>query len=268
MQKLTFKVRALHEVLCADDLSGQGSLVEQVYALLRNLIVDLSLPPEFALVEQDVASELKVSKTPVREAIIRLAREGLVNVVPKSGSYVTPISLDGYLEACFVRTQLEVGCARRLATHGVSPAGQVRLKAHIAEQQEALRNDDDRGFFESDESFHKCLFDLAGLPGVWETLSFAITELDRVRHLKRQFGIRQRRLVIEEHNALIHAIVDRDPVAAEKALLENIGAVEDETTSISETPQLLRTIKDLNELVALDQRSRRGRPVGEASSWT
>lgn len=268
MQKLTFKVRPLAEVLRANDLSGQGSLVEQVYALLRKLIIDLSLPPEFALVEQDVASELKVSKTPVREAIIRLAREGLVNVIPKSGSYVTPVSLDRYLEACFVRTQLEAGCVRRLATQGVRLADQVRLKAHIAEQEEALRNNDDSGFFESDEALHKCLFDLAGLPGVWRVMNFAKAELDRVRHLKRQFGIRQRRLVIEEHVALINAIIDRDPVLAEQALLENIGAVEDEIASISEHPQLLRTIQDLNELVALDQRSRGSRNIAKTSSWT
>jgi DNA-binding GntR family transcriptional regulator len=268
MQKLSFKVRPLAEVLHADDLSGQGSLVEQVYALLRRLIINLSLPPEFALVEQDVASELKVSKTPVREAIIRLAREGLVNVVPKSGSYVTPVSLDRYLEACFVRTQLEVGCVRRLATQGVKLADQARLKAHITEQEQALREDDDIGFFESDEALHRCFFDLAGLSGVWQMMNFAKAELDRVRHLKRQFGIRQRRLVIEEHTALINAIINRDPVIAEQALLENIGAVEDEITSISEHPQLLHTIQDLNELVALDRRSRGGRPIGKTSSWT
>lgn len=267
MQKLTFKVRPLDEVLHSQDLSGDGSLVEQVYSLLRRSIIDLSLPPEFALVEQDVASELKVSKTPVREAIIRLVREGLIKVVPQSGSFVTPISLDRYLEACFVRTQLEVGCVRRLATQGVTLSDQVRLRAHIAVQQEALRDNDDAGFFESDESLHRSLFELAGLPGVWDMLNLAKAELDRVRHLKRQFGLRQRRLVIEEHEALINAIIARDPVTAEQALLDNIGAVEDEITSISEHPQLLRTIQDLNELVALDQRSR-GRAVGKTSTWT
>jgi DNA-binding GntR family transcriptional regulator len=268
MQKLTFRVRPLEEVLHPDDLGGDGSLVEQIYALLRVLIINLSLPPDFSLVEQEVASQLKVSKTPVREAIIRLSREGLVKVVPKSGSYVTPISLDRYLEACFIRTQLEVGCVRRLAAIGVSLADQVTLRAHISDQRSALRDNDDAAFFDSDESLHKTLFDLAGLPSVWEMMNYAKAELDRVRHLKRQFGIRQRRLVVEEHEALINAIIIRNPVLAEQALLENIGTVEDKISSISDHPQLLRTIQDLNELVELDQRKRGGEPAGKMSTWT
>jgi DNA-binding GntR family transcriptional regulator len=264
METFAFAVRPLAEVLSPAVIRSEGSMVDQVYALLRQAIIDLSLPPEFALVEQDVATVLGVSKTPVREAIIRLEREGLVNVVPKSGSYVTPIRLERYLEACFIRIQLETGCVRRLATHGVSLEGQVRLRAHIADQHEALRSDDEARFFHSDEAMHKSLFDLAGLPGAWRVMNLAKAELDRVRHLKRHFGIRQRRLVIAEHVALIEAIIARDAVAAESALLENIGAVDDEITSISKHPALLRTIEDLNSLVALDHRRRTRRPFRKA----
>lgn len=256
MQELTFNVHPLAEVLGPESLRGRGSLVDQIYDLLRELIVNLSLPPELALVEQEVASLLQVSKTPVREAIIRLSREGLVEVVPKSGSYVTAISLDRYLQACFIRTQLEVGCIKRLAGQGVSMADQVRLNALITEQEKALQLDDDVRFFELDEALHKCFFELAGLSGVWQVMNFAKAEMDRVRHLKRMFGIRKHQLVIEEHAALIKAIVDRDPLRAERSMLDNIGAVEDEMISISENPQLLRTIEDLNNLVALDRRSR------------
>jgi len=268
MPDLNFKVRPLREVLQADPMSGEGTLVDQIYQLLRGLIVSLALPPEFALVEQDVADELEVSKTPVREAIIRLVREGLVRVVPKSGSYVTPISLERYLEACFVRTQLEVGCIRRLATRGVQPADEVRLRAQIAEQRAALSSNDDAAFFACDEAFHQSLFQLAALPGVWDMMNHAKAEIDRVRHLKRQFGVRQRRLVIEEHEAIVEAIIARDPVAAEQSLLQNIGAVEDAITSISDHPQLLRTIQDLNELVSLEQRKRGSKALGKTSSWT
>ena len=121
MNQLEFPVQPLSAILHPEDLSGQGRLVEQVYEVLRNAIIDLSLPPESALVEKDVAVVLNVSKTPIREAIIRLAREGLVHVAPKSGSFVTPISLEKYFEACFIRVQLETGCVRRLSVR--LPAG-------------------------------------------------------------------------------------------------------------------------------------------------
>ena len=256
MTKLSFRIYPLVEVLAADELSCFGSLVDQVYELLRKRIVDLSLPPEFALVEQEVASALKVSKTPVREAIIRLSREGLVKVVPKSGSYVTEVSLERYLESCFMRTQLEVGCVKRLAVEGIGSADQVRLRSILTEQQQAINENDDDRFFALDEALHELFFVLAGLPGVWEIMNFAKAEIDRVRHIKRLFGIRQRRLVVQEHAALVDAIVARDPDAAELAMIQNIGAVDDEMVAISDNPHLLRTIEDLNQLVALDQRPR------------
>ena len=261
MNQLSFNVRPLVEVLTADGLSGSGSFVDQVYELLRRRIVDLSLPPESALVEQEVAGVLNVSKTPVREAIIRLSREGLVQVIPKSGSYVTAVSLERYLEACFVRTQLEVGCAKRLAVMGVGSADQVRLKSLLTEQEEAIEENDDARFFELDEALHRRLFELAGLPGAWETMNLAKAEMDRVRHIKRLFGIRQRHLVLEEHTTLVNAILDRDAVGAEQAMLKNVGAVEDEMVSISANPRVLRTIEDLNQLVALDRRSRGSKKV-------
>ena len=256
MEELTFDVRPLAEVLTARDLHGQGSLVEQVYDLLRECIINLSLPPESALAEQEVAAALEVSKTPVREAIIRLVHEGLVHVAPKSGSFVTAISLDRYFEGCFVRTQLEVGCVRRLATQGISMADQARLRALITEQDEARRNNDDIGFYQLDESLHRCLFDVAGIPGVWQALNVAKAEVDRVRHLKRAFGMRQRELVVEEHTAIVDAIVKRDPDRAEQALLDNIGEIDDAITAISENPTLLRTIEDLNNLASENRRFR------------
>lgn len=255
MQKLIFKIRPLTEALDASDLLGQGSLVNQIYGLLRKRIINLSLPPELALVEQEVASVLKVSKTPVREAIIRLSREGLVKVVPKSGSYVTAVSLDRYLDAFFVRSHLEVGCIKRLAKRGVNMAEQVKLKAFLTLQREALQQDDDSRFFELDEDLHWCFFELAGLTGVWKIMNLAKGEMDRVRHLKRQFGIRRSKLVVEEHTAIVNAVIDRDPVKAERAMLDNIGAPEDEMDLIAENPQLLRTIEDLNTLVALDRKT-------------
>ena len=261
MEKLKFEVRPLNELLRKDDLCGTGGLVEQIYKLLRRRIIDLTLPPEMPLVEKDVANILDASKTPVREAIIRLSREGLVDVIPKSGSYVTPINIDQYLQAYFIRGQLEVGCVRRLATMHVSLEGITRLHSILTEQNEAMKEEKYSNFFALDEKFHRTLFDLAGLSSVWQTLNSAKAEFDRVRHLKHLFGVRRSESVVLEHTQIVNAITQNDPSLAEKTILAHIGGIDDEIARISEHPHLIKTIDDLNQLVALNRKTRNKRKV-------
>jgi len=261
MEKLKFEIRPLNELLRKQDLCGNGGLVEQIYKLLRRRIIDLTLPPEMPLVEKDVACILDASKTPVREAIIRLSREGLVDVIPKSGSYVTPINIDQYLQAYFVRSQLEVGCVRRLATMNVSFEGITRLHSILTEQKAAMKEEKYSNFFALDEKFHRTLFDLAGLSSVWQTLNSAKAEFDRVRHLKRMFGVRRSESVIQEHTEIISAITKNDPDLAEKTILAHIGGIDDEIAKISEQPHLIETIDDLNQLVALNRKTRNKRKI-------
>jgi DNA-binding GntR family transcriptional regulator len=261
MEILKFEVRPLNESLRKDDLCGSGGLVEQIYKLLRRRIIDLTLPPEMPLVEKDVANILDASKTPVRESIIRLSREGLVDVIPKSGSYVTPINIDRYLQAYFVRGQLEVGCVRRLATMNISLEGITRLHAILIEQKAAMNEDKYSNFFALDEKFHRTLFDLAGLSGVWVTLNSAKAEFDRVRHLKRLFGVRRSESVVLEHTQIVNAINKNNADLAERTILAHIGGVDDEIARISEQPHLIKTIDDLNQLVSLSRKTRNKRKV-------
>lgn len=261
MKKLVFEVRPLDEILRKEDLSAGPGMVDQVYKLLRQRIIDLSLPPDMPLVEKDVAAILNASKTPVREAIIRLSREGLVNVIPKSGSYVTPINIDRYLQACFVRAQLEAGCVKRLASMTVSFENITRLRAIVAEQREAMHETIYLRFFALDEEFHQALFDAAGLSDVWRMLNSVKAEIDRIRHLKRLFGVRRSEAVVEEHQAIVEAIAKGDPDGAVEALLANIGGIDDEISNVSEHPHLIKTIDDFNQLVALSRKTRNKRKV-------
>ena len=188
-------------------------------------------------------------------------RAGLVAVVPKSGSYVTPINIERYLQACFVRVQLEVGCVRRLASLPLGLEDVTRLRAVLAEQKKALQDKDDARFFALDEKFHHSLFQMAGLPSVWETLNASKAELDRVRHLKRLFGVRRSAHVIREHGEIIDAIAARNPELAEKTLLAHIGGIDDEIARMSEHPHLIKSIDDLNRLVALNRKTRNKRKL-------
>ena len=198
MQKINFNIQSLDAIFDSSDLTNEGSLVDQTYSILRKNIINLNLPPEMPLVEKEIAAILDISKTPVREAIIRLANDRLITVVAKSGSYVTAINLDRYLEACFIRVSLECGCVKRLAEKGISLAQQVELKAIITQQQQILEQQsiqkklnekiDYSPFFAVDELFHRTLFQCAGVAGAWKLMDSTKAELDRVRHLKKLMG--------------------------------------------------------------------------------
>ena len=97
------KDNTISELLENVELDSKTSLVKQIYNILWELIVNISLKPGQAMSEKEISDSLKASKTPVREAIIKLEETGLIRIVPKSGTYVSPISLDRYIEACFVR---------------------------------------------------------------------------------------------------------------------------------------------------------------------
>ncbi|TCS42367.1 GntR family transcriptional regulator [Reinekea marinisedimentorum] len=256
--KIGFTLQPLDEVLKQAELPETGSLVERVYQLLREKIINLSLSPEVPLPEKEIAAILNVSKTPVREALIRLANDRLVNIVPKSGSYVSAISVDRYLEACFIRVQLEGGCVRRLAEKGLSMAEEVHLRSLVSQQKQLLEDASGQyeDFFLADEAFHKTLFQYAGLPGAWTLLNGAQAEIDRVRHLKIRQGILRSRAVIEEHTKIIQAIVDRSPDSAEAVMVYHIGSVDDQMLSMSENPQFLQTIESFNLLLTAQSKGR------------
>lgn len=244
-------------------MTKEGSLVDQIYSVLREKIINLSLPPEMGLVEKEIASIFQISKTPVREALIRLANDRLVTIVPKSGSYVTSISLERYLEACFIRVTLESGCVKRLAEKGISLSQQVKLKSLITEEQQIMQNqpinNNELGYpptFEINELFHRTLFEYAGILGAWHLLDSSKAEMERVWHLEKMVGIRRTCDAISEHYNVVEAIINRDPTAAAEAMADHIGEVDGEMEIISKNPQFIQSIEEFNLLIN-EQRKRR-----------
>lgn len=271
MEKIIFNVPNMEKVLSGSNLTKEESLVDQVFRVLRQNIINLNLPPEMPLVEKDIAAIFGISKTPVREALIRLANDRLVTVIPKSGSYVTAISLARHFEACFIRANLEGGCVKRLAEKGIGLAEQVKLKSIIAQQKQILEQQsvqstlnekiDYAPFFAVDELFHRTLFECAGIPGAWELLNSAKAELDRVRHLKKLMGIHRSNSVIEEHSNIVEAIINRDPAFAEKTMGYHIGGIDDEINVISENPKFLQSMEAFNLLISAQRKGRNKRKL-------
>ena len=238
-----YTVSELLEGVTLDTTEG---LVDQIYTILMELIVTIQIKPGQIMSEKEISESLKASKTPVREALIKLEDTGLVRVVPKSGTYVSPISLDRYIEACFTRLQLEVGAVRRAAERSNDLKGVLNLESMVNRQIKALESGEDELFFKYDEALHKAFYEMAGVPGVWQLVKKSQSDVYRIRHLKRIYNIRRGAQVIEEHKAIVSAIRAGSPDDAESAIVRHIGSLEAEIDILSANPELLDFIEVLN----------------------
>lgn len=250
------KTVALTDLLQDFELNSGEPLASQVYRILRDEIIALRLLPGQLVSEKEIAEVLDASKTPVREALIRLEIDGLVEIVPKSGTYVTTIRINKYIEACFTRLQLEIGAVRRCAKHAIDAAFVEELDQILDQQSSALDADDYEQFFKLDQALHKAFFFMAGLPGVWDLMLKTQADVNRMRHLKRIRHIRRGPKVLKEHQAIVEAIRNQDAAGAEEALVAHIGSLDQEIQQFSANPALLEFIENQ---ASPSRRSRPGR---------
>lgn len=210
------------------------SASRRVYLCLRERIVDMTMLPGARIVEREIAEELGTSRTPVHEAVQRLADEGLVEVLPRSGTFVARIPLDALEEAMLVRNALETAIIEKAAER-VTPAGLSRLRAVLDGQAAAVESNDLRAFHRSDENFHAALAELSGYPGVWPIILQAKTQMDRYRQLTLPLEGRMTG-VLAEHRAVVEALASGDPRQAVAAMRDHL----DHVLPVLETTRKLR----------------------------
>jgi len=186
-------------------MSPRRTRVDQAYAALRRRILDNAYAPGYRALESALAEELGVSRTPLREALIRLQDEGLVEVVPRHGMRVLPVSAESMRELYEVMTALESSAAEMVARRRPPPAELRPLQQATRDMARALRADDLEAWAQADERFHRALLELCGnrllvqaVLGYW----------DRA-HRARMFTLRLRPKPVHstrEHAALVARI--------------------------------------------------------------
>ncbi len=123
-------------------MSGRESLTDKAYSLLEEMIVTLQLEPGEILSELELGERLEIGRTPVREALHRLAREGLVMVLPRKGVLVTDINPSKQLLVLEVRRELQRLMARAAAIRSSDPERKEFRRVARGMKQAALKNDD------------------------------------------------------------------------------------------------------------------------------
>lgn len=201
----------------------QISAAKRVYVDLRQRIIDMALLPGSRIVEHDIAAEHGTSRTPVHEAVQRLADEGLIEIRPRVGTFVSRIPLDGLDEAMLVRSVLELAIVAKAAQRS-TPLGAAQLRDILEKQRIFFAKGDTREFHVTDEAFHEVLAEIAGHPGVWPLILQAKTQIDRYRCLTLQMPGRMEQ-VLAEHGAILSAIETGDAQEAVYAMREHLDHV-------------------------------------------
>lgn len=211
----------------------------RVYRELRAAIVMMRFTPGQALSEQEMASQLGVSRQPVREAFIKLSEAGMVVVRPQRGTYVVKISVRRVRDAQFVRSAVERAVVRK-ACVDLPASGIAELRALIAEQREAAAMPDPPRFHLLDESFHRTLAARAGCEYAWRVVEDCKAQMDRVRYLSLAHSTPLDRL-IAQHGEVLDAVEARDTDQAERLLGEHVDQM------LRSLPELSRAFPDLFE---------------------
>lgn len=177
--------------------------------------------PGEAIPELKIASRFKVSRTPIREALLRLANEELVEIVPQVGSFVSKLRLQQIREALFVREAIECQVVSKLATTPEAYASLQVIDDVLRAHQRGIEASDLKQIFAADDAFHRTLVVAAGLPGLWETLARARQAHSRIRAISvpEMKGAEQS---VVQHATILKRILGGDSEGAAEAMREHI----------------------------------------------
>ena len=202
---------------------------EEAYARLLDRIVSLDMPPGSVVNEARLREELKIGRTPIREALQRLARENLVRSIPHRGTIVTDVNITDLARITEVRVVLE-GHAARLAAEKLTTADREAL----AELVRLLRRGavtDQRELMHLDQRIHRAIYRAAHNPFLESTLERYFNLSLRLWYLvlDRQVGLRQ---AVDEHIDLLQAVLAADRELAETIMRKHVSGFEREIRKV------------------------------------
>ncbi len=205
---------------------------QQIYRYLRKDIVTCVIQPGSLLSEKEVSARFNVSRQPVREAFIKLAEAGLVQVLPQRGTFVRKISARRVADGRFIREAVEVSVVRRAALE-IEPAALMTLEHNLQLQKMAASRQDSQTFLGLDDEFHRLIAESINCALAWETVENIKAAMDRVRFLTLS-EVSPPDSLIEQHEEILSALKNHDADAAEAAMRRHLQEMIFSITPIAE----------------------------------
>lgn len=206
-----------------DTARDKGLIRDHVHETLKKHIMELKLEPGRFISEKEMIETLQVSRTPIREAFVKLAQEELIETIPQKGSFITLIDLKMVEESRFVRETLESAIVRQ-ACELLTAEQAMQLQNLVNLQELCVQERNFTRLFELDEEFHRLILVSCGKTRTWELLNQMSTHYIRLRFLRLATND-DWDVILAGHREIVKAIRERRPDEAENAMREHLSRV-------------------------------------------
>ena len=222
----------------AERLDRDRQAAPQVFERLRGMIISLALPPGSPLSRAALAGQFGVSSTPIRDALMRLEEEGLVDVFPQYATVVSRVDVRLAQQAHFLRQAIELEIVRALAvSHDATFVAD--LNAAIAQQQQFAKAGEFEKFMAADNEFHAKLYAAADKQDIWTLVKSRSGHIDRLRRLHLPSPGKAQDIV-RHHKLIAKAIAEGHPDEAQNHLRAHLSGTLSELAHIrSRFPEYL-----------------------------
>jgi len=208
-------------------LDRQRPLRDQIYGLIRGLILSGDIEPGEVIDEKQIAAKLAISRTPVREAVKKLSDEHLVDVVAQSGTRASKIDRREVEQAFLIRRALEMETASQAAprmndAHTDALSDILMLHARAIEQKKTVIA------IQTDDAFHRYIAEISDLPRLWRAIEISKAQLDRCRHIMLPRS-GEGEATLEQHRQIIRSLNSKDAERARIAMAQHLEKAYDNT---------------------------------------
>jgi len=218
---------------------SDSSAQSAVYNALRSSILFLKLKPGTLISAKEIAEKLNVSRTPVREAFIRLQRDGLLDVYPQKGTVVSKIDFDKIEQERFVRESLECANVEKLIDK-CTRSDFLALEQNIEDQRTTLKNCDYNALLKLDNDFHKYMFNVTGQSLSWQLIESNSNHYSRIRLISTWNNDTMLENILQ-HQKILSAIQEGKAEYAKNVISSHLHRLE------IQKPQLMKDYPDYFE---------------------
>ena len=206
-------------MILLDRQTNENARAYAYRVLLFNILI-FEFKPGDSISEKDIAASLAISRTPIREALMELVKNGLVSIIPQKGSYISKIDFNIIQESRFLRLTVELAILR-IACEGIPDEYIIELKKNIMNQELSINTENVSILIDLDNQFHKLLFEATGKQWTYGIVNAQMVYFDRYRYLIQK--TLKRDDILSDHKNILNAVIKHDFDTARHIISEHLG---------------------------------------------